>query len=164
MTLLSLLLNSSVNTHLIVLLKPILLLLYLLLLLLPLLVLSLLLLIYSNSFCIILFLFYFLFIRFIFCFYVTFSIFANIISFAFFLGYIFYITCASKVRATCIIIPYKDPSKTPIQLTGKGRYCLAFARFWMFGLGIAPQKKLSHLFNPGIRLVSVNVVMVAINI
>ena len=54
---------------------------------------------------------------------------------------------ASKVRAGCIIIPYNDGSKAPIQLWGRGRSCLAYARSRMFGLGIAPKERLSRLFN-----------------
>ena len=50
---------------------------------------------------------------------------------------------ASKVRATCIILPYNDGSKAPIRLSGRGRSCLAFVRSGMFGLGIAPKEKLS---------------------
>ena len=84
----------------------------------------------------------------------------------FFLGYIFYLTYASKLRAACIIVPYTNGSKTPIRLSGRGRSCLAFATSGMFGLGIAPKEKISRLFNPvsiGIRLVPGNVVMVAID-
>ena len=82
----------------------------------------------------------------------------------FFFCYIFYLTYASKVRGTCIIVPYNDGSKAPIRLSGRGRSCLAFARSGMFGLGIAPKEKLSRLFNPvskEIRLVPGKVVMVA---
>ena len=55
---------------------------------------------------------------------------------------------ASKVRAACIIVPQNDGLKAPIQLSGKGRSCLAFARSGMFGLSIAPKEKLSPLFKP----------------
>ena len=54
---------------------------------------------------------------------------------------------ASKVRATYIIIPENDGSKAPIQLLGRGRSCLGFVRSGIFGLGIAPKKKLSCLLN-----------------
>ena len=65
-----------------------------------------------------------------------------------FLCYIFYLTYAGKVRSACIIVLYNDGLKAPIRLSGRGRSCLAFARFGMFGLGIAPKRKLSYLFNP----------------
>ena len=54
---------------------------------------------------------------------------------------------ASKVRATYIIIPENNGSKAPIQLSGRGRSCLAFVRSGMFGLGTAPKEKLSRLFD-----------------
>ena len=55
---------------------------------------------------------------------------------------------ASKVRATCIIVPYNDGSEAPIWLSERGRSCLAFAESGMFGLGMAPKEKRSHLFKP----------------
>ena len=55
---------------------------------------------------------------------------------------------ASKVRATCIIVPYSNGSKRLVRLSESGRSCLAFARSGMFGLRIAPKKKLSRLFKP----------------
>ena len=55
---------------------------------------------------------------------------------------------ASKVRATSTIVPYNDSSEAPIQLSGRGKSCLAFPRSGMFGLGTAPKEKLSRLCNP----------------
>ena len=55
---------------------------------------------------------------------------------------------ASKVRATCIIVPYNDGSEAPIWLLERARFCLAFTESGMFGLGIAPKEKRSRLFNP----------------
>ena len=129
MSLLSLSLTSLVNNYLIVLLITILLSLYLLLLL-----------IHFNNCCI------------IFCFYLIYYFVSTLFYFYYyyfvFSGYIFYITYASKVRATCIIVPYNDSSKAPIRLPARGRSCLAFAKFGMCGLGIARKEKLSRLFNP----------------
>ena len=71
------------------------------------------------------------------------------------------------VRSACIIVPYNDDSKAPIQLSGRERSCLAFARSAMFGLEIALKEKLSSLIQPsfhsGIGLVPENVVMVTID-
>ena len=54
--------------------------------------------------------------------------------FLFFFGYILYLTCASKIRAGCIIVQYNDGSKAPIPLFGRGRPCVAFARSKMLDL------------------------------
>ena len=64
-----------------------------------------------------------------------------------FFGYISYIMYAIKVRAACIFVPYNHGLKAPIQLSEKGRSSLALARSGRFGLGIAPKKKLSRIFN-----------------
>ena len=69
---------------------------------------------------------------------VTNSTFIFVLSLYFF-GNIFSITCASNVRAACIIIPYNDGFEEPIQLPGKRRYFLAFATSEMFGLYIVPR-------------------------
>ena len=66
----------------------------------------------------------------------------------------------------CIIVPYDDGLKAPIQLLERGKSRLAFARSGMFGLGIALKEKLSCPFNPvsvRIKLVPGNLVMVAID-
>ena len=49
---------------------------------------------------------------------------------------------ASKVRPVCIILPYNDGLKAPIQVSGRRRPCLAFARYGMFGQVLAPEEKL----------------------
>ena len=64
-----------------------------------------------------------------------------------FFGNIFYIKYSSKIRAARIIVPYNNGSKAPIRLSGRGRFCLAFARSGMFGLDIVPKEKLSRLVN-----------------
>ena len=70
-----------------------------------------------------------------------------IITILLFFGYIFSLTYASKVAASCIIVPYKDGPKAPIRLLQRGRTCLAFARSTMFGLRVGLKEKLSCLFN-----------------
>ena len=64
------------------------------------------------------------------------------------LFYIFYLTYASNVRTACIIAPYNAGLRGPLRLSGRGRSCLALARCGFFGLSIAPNEKLSRLFNP----------------
>ena len=64
-----------------------------------------------------------------------------------FFGYIFSLTYASKVAASCIIVPYKDGPKAPIRLLQRGRTCLAFPRSTMFGLRVGLKERLSCLFN-----------------
>ena len=101
--------------------------------------------------------FNFLFISFWFdllsCLYTALFIVTIIISFSF--GYLFYITYAINVRAACVIALYNDGSKVPIRLSGRGRSCLAFATFGMFGLSIAPKEKVSSLFKPAISIISI---------
>ena len=59
--------------------------------------------------------------------------------------YSFYLTYASKVRATCIIVPQNDGSKAPIRLSRRGMSCAAFARSGM--LDMVLKDKLSRLFS-----------------
>ena len=48
--------------------------------------------------------------------------------------------CQQGVSRVCII-PYKDGSKAPIRLSGRGKPCLAFVCSGMFGLSITPKEK-----------------------
>ena len=59
-----------------------------------------------------------------------------------------YITYANKVRAACLMVPCNDGSKNSFGCQRGERSCLVLARSGMFGLDIAPKKKLSRLFNP----------------
>ena len=76
------------------------------------------------------------------------SIYVSIIVIILLLLFFFLHILFKYARVLCIIVPYNDGSKAPIQLSGRGRSCLAFVRSEIFGLGIAPKEKLSHLFNP----------------
>ena len=54
----------------------------------------------------------------------------------------------SRVRAACTIEPYNNGSGVPIRLSGRESCCLEFVKSAFFRLGLVPQEKPSHLFNP----------------
>ena len=71
-----------------------------------------------------------------------------IIIITFFFRYFFCITYAIKERAACIVLPYSDGSKAPIQLSGRRRFSLVLVRSRIVVLGTVLKEKLSRLFNP----------------
>ena len=110
-----------------------------------------------NTFCITLFLFDLIYYLFLHCFTIIIT---------FYFGYLFYITYVSKVRAACIVVPYNNGFEAPIGLSGENGFVYRLLSWDVWAGHGSKEEAFSPVessLHSGIRLVSENMVIVAID-